>query len=197
MYVRLAFSVAAHLEPEILLVDEVLAVGDAEFQRRCLGRMEDFGELRPHGALRLAQHAGDRAALRPHDPARRRPDRPSTGRAHEIVAYYLQSGHGHGLEPRVARPDDGARERARATALRARVVQDDGDARTRSTSAARSGSRSAFRVLARRAAGRSRRSRSSISRASRLQRAGHRARAGTSRAAGRLRLDRLDPRRTC
>ena len=43
MYVRLAFSVAAHLEPEILLVDEVLAVGDAEFQRRCLGRMEDFG----------------------------------------------------------------------------------------------------------------------------------------------------------
>jgi lipopolysaccharide transport system ATP-binding protein len=43
MYVRLAFSVAAHLEPEILLVDEVLAVGDAEFQRRCLGRMEDLG----------------------------------------------------------------------------------------------------------------------------------------------------------
>ena len=43
MYVRLAFSVAAHLEPEILLVDEVLAVGDAEFQRRCLGRMEEIG----------------------------------------------------------------------------------------------------------------------------------------------------------
>jgi lipopolysaccharide transport system ATP-binding protein len=42
MHVRLAFSVAAHLEPEIMLVDEVLAVGDAEFQRRCLGRMEDF-----------------------------------------------------------------------------------------------------------------------------------------------------------
>ena len=42
MYVRLAFSVAAHLEPEILLVDEVLAVGDAEFQQRCLGRLEDF-----------------------------------------------------------------------------------------------------------------------------------------------------------
>ncbi len=43
MYVRLAFAVAAHLEPEILLVDEVLAVGDAEFQRRCLGRMEELG----------------------------------------------------------------------------------------------------------------------------------------------------------
>ena len=44
MYVRLAFSVAAHLEPEILIVDEVLSVGDAEFQQRCLGRMEDFGQ---------------------------------------------------------------------------------------------------------------------------------------------------------
>lgn len=41
MYVRLAFAVAAHLDPEILLVDEVLAVGDAEFQRKCLGRMKD------------------------------------------------------------------------------------------------------------------------------------------------------------
>ena len=43
MYVRLAFSVAAHLEPEILLVDEVLAVGDFEFQRKCLGKMHDIG----------------------------------------------------------------------------------------------------------------------------------------------------------
>ena len=42
MYVRLAFSVAAHLEPEILLVDEVLAVGDAAFQKKCLAKMEDL-----------------------------------------------------------------------------------------------------------------------------------------------------------
>ncbi len=41
MYVRLAFSVAAHLEPDVLLIDEVLAVGDAEFQRKCLGKMEE------------------------------------------------------------------------------------------------------------------------------------------------------------
>ncbi len=41
MYVRLAFAVAAHLEPEILIVDEVLAVGDANFQRKCLGKMEE------------------------------------------------------------------------------------------------------------------------------------------------------------
>jgi lipopolysaccharide transport system ATP-binding protein len=39
MFIRLAFAVAAHLEPEILVVDEVLAVGDAEFQKRCLGKM--------------------------------------------------------------------------------------------------------------------------------------------------------------
>jgi lipopolysaccharide transport system ATP-binding protein len=41
MYVRLAFAVAAHLEPEILVIDEVLAVGDAEFQKKCLGKMQD------------------------------------------------------------------------------------------------------------------------------------------------------------
>jgi len=44
MYVRLAFAVAAHLEPEILLIDEVLAVGDAEFQKKCLGKMDDVAK---------------------------------------------------------------------------------------------------------------------------------------------------------
>lgn len=46
MYVRLAFAIAAHLEPEVLIIDEVLAVGDASFQRRCLGKM---GEVASHG----------------------------------------------------------------------------------------------------------------------------------------------------
>ena len=44
MYVRLAFAVAAHLEPEILIIDEVLAVGDAEFQKKCLGKMQDVAK---------------------------------------------------------------------------------------------------------------------------------------------------------
>jgi lipopolysaccharide transport system ATP-binding protein len=44
MYVRLAFAVAAHLEPEILLVDEVLAVGDAQFQKKCMGKMEEVSK---------------------------------------------------------------------------------------------------------------------------------------------------------
>jgi lipopolysaccharide transport system ATP-binding protein len=43
MYVRLAFAVAAHLEPEVLLVDEVLAVGDVQFQKKCLGKMKEIG----------------------------------------------------------------------------------------------------------------------------------------------------------
>ena len=45
MYVRLAFAVAAHLEPEILVVDEVLAVGDAEFQKKCIGKMQDSSKV--------------------------------------------------------------------------------------------------------------------------------------------------------
>lgn len=44
MYVRLAFAVAAHLEPEVLIVDEVLAVGDAQFQKKCLGKMREVGQ---------------------------------------------------------------------------------------------------------------------------------------------------------
>lgn len=43
MYVRLAFAIAAHLEPEILIIDEVLAVGDAEFQKKCIGKMDEVG----------------------------------------------------------------------------------------------------------------------------------------------------------
>jgi lipopolysaccharide transport system ATP-binding protein len=93
MSVRLAFAVAAHLEPEILLVDEVLAVGDAEFQRRCLGRMEDFSEsgrtvlFVSHNMQTLAQLC-DRTILL--DQGRIERDGPSP----EVVAYYLQTQQG-------------------------------------------------------------------------------------------------------
>ena len=127
MYVRLAFSVAAHLEPEILLVDEVLAVGDAEFQRRCLGRMEELVAARPHRPLRLAQHAGARAALRPRDPAPRGPDR--EGRPErEVVAHYLQTEVGQGSHrrwPDLETAPGGKRVRLREV----RVVDEDGPAR--------------------------------------------------------------------
>jgi lipopolysaccharide transport system ATP-binding protein len=95
MYVRLAFSVAAHLEPEILLVDEVLAVGDAEFQARCLGRMEDFGATGrtvlfvSHNMQTVAQLC-DRVLLMERGRVVR------DGPAAEVVAHYLQTSAGAG-----------------------------------------------------------------------------------------------------
>lgn len=58
MYVRLAFSVAAHMEPDILLVDEVLAVGDAEFQKKCLGKMEEVTKKQGRTILFVSHNMG-------------------------------------------------------------------------------------------------------------------------------------------
>src|SRR5579859_5493215 len=58
MYVRLAFAVAAHLEPEILIVDEVLAVGDMEFQKKCLGKMQDVSEKEGRTILFVSHNMG-------------------------------------------------------------------------------------------------------------------------------------------
>ena len=58
MYVRLAFAVAAHLEPEILIVDEVLAVGDAAFQKKCLGKMEDVAASEGRTVLFVSHNMG-------------------------------------------------------------------------------------------------------------------------------------------
>ena len=108
MSVRLAFAVAAHLEPEILLVDEVLSVGDAEFQRRCLGRMEDLSQsgrtvlFVSHQMQAVAQLC-DRAIWL--EQGRTYLDGPSS----TIVAEYLQSGLGGGSEPRVAGPRNSPR----------------------------------------------------------------------------------------
>ena len=87
MYVRLAFAVAAHLEPEILIVDEVLAVGDAAFQRKCLGKMERRRRRGPDGAVREPQHgrrseAVRRSMLLGAAASRRGPDR-------EVIQEYL------------------------------------------------------------------------------------------------------------
>ena len=88
MYVRLAFAVAAHLEPEILFVDEVLSVGDAEFQRALSRADGGAREHRPDGALRLPCAAGRRPALRSRDLDRRRHawcgDGPSGGGDREL-----------------------------------------------------------------------------------------------------------------
>jgi lipopolysaccharide transport system ATP-binding protein len=97
MYLRLAFAVAAHLEPEILVVDEVLAVGDAEFQRKCLGKMSDvahegrtvlFVSHNMSAILRLTDEAivleGGQLVLRAPSQA--------------AVDYYLASGYREGSE---------------------------------------------------------------------------------------------------
>lgn len=63
MYVRLAFAVAAHLEPEILIVDEVLAVGDAEFQKKCLGKMDSVTKNEGRTVLFVSHQMGAVAQL--------------------------------------------------------------------------------------------------------------------------------------
>jgi len=63
MYVRLAFAVAAHLDPEILIVDEVLAVGDAEFQKKCLGKMRDVNNKEGRTVLFVSHNMGAVAEL--------------------------------------------------------------------------------------------------------------------------------------
>jgi homopolymeric O-antigen transport system ATP-binding protein len=97
MFVRLAFSVAAHFEPEVMIVDEVLAVGDADFQRRSMGRMEEVGESgrtvlfvshNLQGILQLC----DRAILLDHGSVVR------DGPTHEVVAQYEEQSMGAGAQ---------------------------------------------------------------------------------------------------
>ena len=106
MYVRLAFAVAAHLEPEVLLIDEVLAVGDHEFQQRCMGRIEDISEsgrtvvFVSHDMQSIARLC-DRAYWL--DAGRVVAEGPSEG----IVAQYLQSAAGTAIawqNPRFGQP---------------------------------------------------------------------------------------------
>jgi lipopolysaccharide transport system ATP-binding protein len=100
MQLRLAFAVAAHLEPEILIVDEVLAVGDAAFQRKCLGKM---GEVSGHGrTVLLVSHnmsaitaLADRCLWLEDGRVRR------IGEPSEVVAEYLSEGH-LALQPGIA-----------------------------------------------------------------------------------------------
>jgi lipopolysaccharide transport system ATP-binding protein len=116
MYLRLAFSVAAHLEPEILIIDEVLAVGDASFQRKCLNKMQSVSEqgrtvLFVSHDMTAVTRLCPRAILLEggkvlHD-----------GPAHEVVSSYLTSGLGTTAErewndPATAPGNDIARLRA-------------------------------------------------------------------------------------
>jgi lipopolysaccharide transport system ATP-binding protein len=93
MLVRLAFAVAAHLEPEILLVDEVLAVGDAEFQRKCLGKMDSVTKA-GRTVIFVSHNMGVVTSLCPRaiwlDKGRVR----QIGPSHEVVGRYMSDGLG-------------------------------------------------------------------------------------------------------
>ena len=90
MYVRLAFAVAAHLETEILIVDEVLAVGDASFQRKCLNKMEDVGR---HGRtiLFVSHNLASITRLCPRAMLIESGRVVRDGPSHEVVRFYLHS----------------------------------------------------------------------------------------------------------
>ncbi len=88
MYVRLAFAVAAHLEPEILIVDEVLAVGDAEFQKKCLGKMKDVsGQGRT--VLFVSHNMGAIQSLCSRSIYLKHGTIQQTGETDKIINYYL------------------------------------------------------------------------------------------------------------
>jgi lipopolysaccharide transport system ATP-binding protein len=94
MYVRLAFSVAAHMEPDILLVDEVLAVGDAEFQQKCLGKMEDVTRAEGRTILFVSHNMGAIRSLCKKVILIERGSVRMVGNAHEVIDYYLSGRHG-------------------------------------------------------------------------------------------------------
>jgi lipopolysaccharide transport system ATP-binding protein len=97
MYVRLAFAVAAHLEPEILIVDEVLAVGDVAFQKKCLGKMEDIGHS-GRTVLFVSHNMAAITRLCPRVVLLRQGKVVGDGKALDVVKQYLSEGaSGQGL----------------------------------------------------------------------------------------------------
>lgn len=89
MYVRLAFAVAAHLEPEILVVDEVLAVGDAQFQKKCLGKMEDVSVKEGRTVLFVSHNMSAIRTLCSHALIIRDGQIVVNGSAAEVVSCYI------------------------------------------------------------------------------------------------------------
>ena len=106
MYVRLAFAVAAHLEPEILIVDEVLAVGDAEFQKKCLGKMKDVA-TGGRTVLFVSHNMGVMKALCPRVLLLKQGQIAADGAAHDVVVQHL-SAMGQGRQQRGGRKLDAA-----------------------------------------------------------------------------------------
>jgi lipopolysaccharide transport system ATP-binding protein len=122
MYVRLAFAVAAHLEPEILLVDEVLAVGDAEFQKKCLGKMGDVARG-GRTVLFVSHNMGAIQQLCPTSIWLDGGRIADAGPSPRIVAAYLKSGYAPTNPSETVFPENPGKE---AQLLRARVLNHEG-----------------------------------------------------------------------
>ncbi len=91
MYVRLAFAVAAHLESEILIVDEVLAVGDADFQKKCLGKMNDVSKGEGRTVLFVSHNMAAIKTLCPHSILLHNGTVSKMGKTAAVVNHYLNS----------------------------------------------------------------------------------------------------------
>lgn len=99
MYVRLAFAVAAHLNPEILIIDEVLAVGDLAFQKKCLGKMEDVAQKDGRTVLFVSHNMGAISQLCSRSIWIDRGQIQSIGPTAETISQYLQSMNYQMAEP--------------------------------------------------------------------------------------------------
>lgn len=98
MYVRLAFSVAAHLEPDILIVDEVLAVGDAEFQKKCLGKIGEISQISGRTVLVVSHNMGLITSLCTKALLLEQGRMTSIGPASDVVRNYYTGGDGSPYE---------------------------------------------------------------------------------------------------
>lgn len=124
MRVRLAFAVSAHLEPEILIIDEVLAVGDAEFQRKCLDKMQDVGQ-EGRTVLFVSHNMNAITRLCTRAILLQQGRVAMDGSAHDVVSQYMSSGSG--LSPEVEWADAHTAPGDRVARLRAiRMKTDDG-----------------------------------------------------------------------
>ncbi len=119
MYVRLAFAVAAHLEPEILIVDEVLAVGDASFQKKCLGKLQDVTRREGRTVLFVSHNLSVVSGLCARSLWLHQGQIAGLGPTNEVIGNYYQSGAQRLGEVVLAADDPKAgNERARLRSVR-------------------------------------------------------------------------------
>ena len=117
MYVRLAFAVAAHLEPEILIVDEVLAVGDAEFQKKCLGKMEDVSTKEGRTVILVSHQMPAIQNLCTRCILMDRGQLQKDGKTSDVIAAYLAKAHDLASGDLTARTDRAGKGLARVTGV--------------------------------------------------------------------------------